>query len=336
MVTMLDVARCAGVSKSTVSRVLNGKDVVREEVKALVYKAIEETGYRPNLLAQQLATKKSSMIGLVMTNAVYNGPFFSTLVYNAAKFCEAHNHRLIFADGKQSAEEEMNAIDFLVRMKCAGVMVYARHIPAPQLAKIISESPVPIMALNQRLSALPDNAVFIDHYRGSEIMMDYLQAQGHRRIAYIRGNMLSPSNTARQQAWQDKLNALGVKDTDALLAQGDWSMESGYRAAQALFAQGRTFSAILAANDDMALGAIKALKDQGLAVPEDVSVAGFDNAKVGRFVSPALTTLDIPIEHMIQNAVERILSIKNDPARAALCGTLVVRESVGQRCSSED
>ena len=148
--------------------------------------------------------------------------------------------------------------------------------------------------------------------------------------------MLSPSNTARQQAWQDKLNALGVKDTDALLAQGDWSMESGYRAAQALFAQGRTFSAILAANDDMALGAIKALKDQGLAVPEDVSVAGFDNAKVGRFVSPALTTLDIPIEHMIQNAVERILNIKNDPARAALCGTLVVRESVGQRCLSED
>lgn len=335
MVTMLDVARCAGVSKSTVSRVLNGKDVVREEVKALVYKAIAETGYRPNLLAQQLATKKSSLIGLVITNAVYNGPFFSTLVYNAAKFCEAHDHRLIFADGKQSDEEEMNAIDFLVRMKCAGVMVYARHIPAPQLAKIISESPVPIIVLNQQLAASPDHAVFIDHYRGSEIMMDYLQAQGHRRIAYIRGKMPSPSNMARQQAWQDKLAASGVDDSDALLAQGDWSMESGYRAAQALLAGGQRFSAVLAANDDMALGAIKALKEQGLAVPEAMSVAGFDNANVGRFFTPALTTLDIPIEQMIQTAVERILNTNNDPACTALCGTLVVRESVG-RCASEE
>lgn len=326
MVTMLDVARCAGVSKSTVSRVLNGKNVVREEVKALVYKAIAETGYRPNLLAQQLASKKSSMIGLVITNEVYNGPFFSTLVYNAAKFCEQHDHRLIFADGKHSAAEEINAIDFLVRMKCAGVMVYARHTSHSQLKKIIDESPVPVMILNQQLAARPERNVFIDHYRGSEIMMDYLLSQGHARIAYIAGKMPSPSNQARQQAWRDKL-----PDSDnALLEQGDWSMESGYQATLRLLDGGAAFSAILAANDDMALGAIKALKDRGLAVPQEISVAGFDNAKVGHFFSPSLTTLDTPIEQMIQCAVERILNITADRP-APLTGWLVERESVSRR-----
>lgn len=330
MVTMLDVARCAGVSKSTVSRVLNGKNVVREEVRALVYKAIAETGYRPNLLAQQLATKKSSMIGLVMTNEVYNGPFFSTLVYNAAKFCEQHDHRLIFADGKNSAEEEINAIDFLVRMKCAGIMVYARHTSQAQLESIIHDSPVPVMILNQKLTVRPDRNIFIDHYRGGEIMMDYLLSQGHRRIAYIRGKMPSPSNTARQQAWQDKLTASGCADIDALIAQGNWSMESGYQAAQALLDSGAAFTAILAANDDMALGAIKALKERGLAVPQDISVAGFDNAKIGHFFSPTLTTLDTPIEQMIQRAVARILDVA-EPGHAALVGSLVVRESVSAR-----
>lgn len=325
MVTMLDVARCAGVSKSTVSRVLNNKNVVREEVKALVYKAIAETGYRPNLLAQQLATQKTSMIGLVITNEVYNGPFFSTLVYNAAKFCEQHDHRLIFADGKHSADEEINAIDFLVRMKCAGVMVYARHTPHAELEKIINESPMPVMILNQRLSVCPDRNIFIDHYRGGEIVMDYLLSQGHTQIAWIGGKMPSPSNTARQQAWRDNVHP----DCAALVAQGDWSMESGYQAALTLIDGAAPFTAILAANDDMALGAIKALKDRGLRVPQDISVAGFDNAKIGHYFSPSLTTLDTPIEQMIQCAVEQIVGLSPDRPAQGLTGTLVIRDSVG-------
>lgn len=331
MVTMLDVARCAGVSKSTVSRVLNGKNIVREEVKALVYKAIEETGYRPNLLAQQLATQKTNMIGLVITNDVYNGPFFSTLVYNAAKFCEEHDRRLIFADGKNSAEEELNAIDFLVRMKCAGIMVYPRHMSSAQLEKTVADSPVPVIVLNHKLTGHADRAIFIDHYRGAVIMMDYLFSQGHKRIAYIRGRMPSPSNSARQQAWQDKLISQGQKDYEKLIAQGNWSMESGYQAARELISRQENFTAILAGNDDMALGAIKALKDLNLAVPEAISVAGFDNATIGHYFSPALTTLDTPLDQMVKRAVEIILDLPHNEGCDSLCGTLVVRESVSQR-----
>ncbi|WP_312837045.1 LacI family DNA-binding transcriptional regulator [Pantoea sp.] len=331
MVTMLDVARCAGVSKSTVSRVLNGKNIVREEIKALVYKAIEETGYRPNLLAQQLATQKTNMIGLVITNDVYNGPFFSTLVYNAAKFCEEQDRRLIFADGKNSAEDEINAIDFLVRMKCAGIMVYPRHMSVTQLEKIVADSPVPVIILNHKLTQHRDRAICIDHYHGAEMMMNYLFSQGHKRIAYISGKMPAPSNSARQQAWQDKLQSQGQQDYETLLAHGNWSMESGYQAARELIDRKEAFTAILAGNDDMALGAIKALKDMKLAVPETISVAGFDNAKTGHYFSPALTTLDTPLDQMVKRAVEIILDLPRDAAYSTLSGTLVVRESVSKR-----
>lgn len=328
MVTMLDVAKSAGVSKSTVSRVLNGKDVVRKEIKDLVYKAIEETGYRPNLLAQQMATKKTSMIGLVITNEVYDGPYFSTLVYSAAKHCEKHDHRLIFADGKHTAEEEVNAIDFLVGMKCAGIMIYTKHLTARALEKIVKSSPVPIVALNQKLKTSIAKSVYIDHYSGCLKMMDFLYSMGHRNIVYISGKKKSRSNSARQKAYIEKMTEYGQVITDDMIVNGTWSMQSGYDATLELIKNKTKFTAILAGNDDMALGAIKALKENGKSVPEDISVTGFDNSKVGDFFSPPLTTLEVPLDDMFKRAVESILKIPSESDDMELSGKLVIRDSV--------
>ncbi|MBF7957454.1 LacI family DNA-binding transcriptional regulator [Rahnella victoriana] len=328
MITMLDVAICAGVSKATVSRVLNGKDVVRKEIKERVYKAIKETGYRPNLLAQQMTTQKTSMIGLVITNEVYNGPYFSTLFYNAAKYCEQHNHRLIFADGKRTFEEEIYAIDFLVGMKCAGVMVYTKYLSACKLDKIVSSSPIPIIALNQKLENNAESSVFINHYLGCLKMMDFLYGMGHSEIAYISGKKNSRSNTARQTAYLEKMAEYGRAADNNMIAQGSWNMQSGYEAAKELINNNSVFTAILAGNDDMAFGVIKALKEAGKRVPEDISVAGFDNAKMGNFFSPTLTTLDVPLEEMFRRAVESILDVHQDEGFSELSGTLVIRESV--------
>lgn len=328
MITMLDVAKSAGVSKATVSRVLNGKNVVRKEIKDKVYKAIEDTGYRPNLLAQQMATKKTSMIGLVITNEVYDGPYFSTLVYNAAKHCENHDHRLIFADGKHSAEEEINAIDFLVGMKCAGIMVYTKYLSARELEKIVSSSPVPIVALNQKLQNKNAKSVYIDHYSGCLKMMDFLHSMGHTKIAYISGKKKSRSNYARQKAYREKMREFSHTLPDNMIVHGTWSMQSGYEATIELIKKQTDFTAILAGNDDMALGAIKALKEMGKSVPEDISVTGFDNSKVGDFFSPALTTLEVPIDEMFKCAVNSILNIQNQYNSSPLAGKLVIRDSV--------
>ncbi|EPB9885862.1 LacI family DNA-binding transcriptional regulator [Yersinia enterocolitica] len=325
---MLDVAKCAGVSKSTVSRVLNGKDIVREEIKNLVYKAIEETGYRPNLLAQQMSTQKTRMIGLVVTSEVFNGPFFSSLIYNAAKYCEKYDHRLIFADGKHSAEEEISAIDFLVGMKCAGIMTYTKYLNSPRLEKIVKSSPVPVIVLNQNLKNSIDSSIFIDHYSSCETMMDFLFSMGHKKIAYISGKKKSISNTARQKAYTDKMKIHYSEPLDNIIVHGTWSMQSGYSATLELLEKKVAFTAILAANDDMALGTIKALKDNGIKVPEDISVAGFDNSKIGDFFSPPLTTIDVPLEEMFKRAVETILHIPQESKYSKLSGTLVIRDSV--------
>ncbi|OAT76232.1 transcriptional regulator [Mangrovibacter phragmitis] len=330
MVKMLDVAKAAGVSKSTVSRVLNGKDIVSDEIKRLVFKAIEETGYRPNLLAQQLATQKTRLVGFVMTNALYNGPYFSTLIYGAATWSEQYQHQLIFADGKHSAEDETAAIDYLVRMKCAGIMVYPQYLTPDKLDAIIDASPVPVIVLNRTLPRHPECAISVLHYQCARMMMAFILDMGHRNIAWISGRNGSPTNIMRYQAYLDALSEQGLTPEPALAVAGDWSMESGYAAARQLIEQAVPFSLILAGNDDMALGAMKALQEAGIAVPGDISVAGFDDSRIGGFVSPALTTIKIPLTDMVKLAVERLLGISphTDKSCVSLPGELVIRDSV--------
>ena len=328
MVKMTDVAKAAGVSKSTVSRVLNGKDIVSEEVKAIVYKAIQDTGYRPNLLAQQLATQKSRMIGFVMTNTLYDGPYFSTLVYAAAACSEQHQHQLIFADGKHSADDERQAIECLASMKCAGIIVYPGFLSTAELDDIVAQSSVPIMVLNRQLVQHPRACVALPHYESAALMVEHLLARGHQRIAFLSGNRHSPTNEMRLRAWQDGLAARGLPAPGQYIIQGNWTMESGYQSTCQLLDSKLPFSAILAGNDDMALGAMKALQDRGFHIPQDCAVAGFDNTRVSAFVSPGLTTVNIPLMPMVQRAVESLLAIPRD-TRPSLAGELIIRDSVG-------
>lgn len=330
MVTMQDVANCAGVSKATVSRVLNGKDLVRADLKARVEKAIEETGYRPNLLAQQMAMQKTSFIGFAMSSELYDGPYFASMMFGAATFINQHNHQLIFADSKYNALQEREAIDFLLRMRCAGVVVYPEYMSDDALDEMVGHSPVPLYVLNRQLARHPQNGVWVDHARAAVEMMEYLIAQGHRDIAFIGGKAGSRSGAGRLGAWRDGMQRLDVAPVDALLCHGDWSMESGYHAARELLARQVTFSAIMAANDDMAIGAIKALTEAGIRVPEHISVAGFDNSRIGNYVSPALTTMEIPVVQMVQAAIGRILGEDSGESRP-LNTQLIVRESVAPR-----
>lgn len=327
MVTMQDVADCAGVSKATVSRVLNGKNVVGDALKARVNRAIEETGYRPNLLARQMATQKTSFIGVVMSSTLYDGPYFAAMMSGAASFINQHNRQLIFADSKFSVREEREAIDFLIRLRCEGVVVYPEYLSEQELDDMIESSPVPLFILNRRLERHPRNGIWIDHYHAASEMMDFLIAQGHRRIAFISGKTDSWSNRNRQAAWHDALERHGISYSTTWVAHGDWSLESGYQAMRTLLDSAISVSAILAANDDMALGAIKALMQAAISVPGDISVAGFDNARIGNYVTPSLTTMEIPVVDMVHQAIGRILNNDSTNDRE-IVGKLILRESV--------
>lgn len=335
MVTIQDVAKKAGVSKATVSRVLNGKNVVREDMRQRVFRAIEETGFSPNLLARQLATRKTNSIGLVITNSLYQGPFFSEMTYQAASCSEKHQRQLILADGKNSAQDERNAIGMLLALRCEAIIVYPKFLSAEALETLIEQHQTPIIVINRKLPHHQNHAVYIEHYHSSQLMTQYLLDQGHTRIAFIAGLPGSPSGEQRLAGFLDTLAAAGIEQDEALRLEGDWTPESGYRAAQTLLARNVDVTCVLAANDDMAIGAAKVFLDAGKRVPQDISLAGFDDMLIGRYFSPALTTVHVPIAAMIQDAIGRLVAAsQGDAMPTPPCqhqGRLVIRDSVARR-----
>lgn len=337
MVTIQDVAKKAGVSKATVSRVLNGKNVVRDDMRKRVFRAIEETGFRPNLLARQLATSRTHSIGMVLTNSLYQGPFFSEMIYQAASCSEKHQRQLILADGKNSEQDERDAIHMLLALRCEAILIYPKYLSVAELDRLIDDHDTPIMVINREPARHRQNAVYIEHYHSSQLMTRHLLDQGHTRIAFITGLAGSPSGEQRLQGFLDTLSAAGIAHDEALRVAGDWTPESGHRAAQALLNGDADFTCVLAANDDMAIGAAKAFLDAGLRVPGDISLAGFDDMLIGRYFSPALTTIHVPIAAMIQDAVGRLVrAADGEPPETLPCehqGRLVIRDSVARRAS---
>ena len=309
MSTMLEVAKKAGVSKATVSRVLSGKGYVSEATKEQVYKAIEEAGYRPNLLARNLATNKSECIGLVVTNTLYHGSYFSEILSQAAKKLEDNGRQLILVDGKHSAQEEREAIQFLLDLRCDAVIIYPRFLTIDEMDLIIEQHKKPIMVVNRKLRKNQSHCVFCDHKGSSFQATKYLIERGHRDIAFITGSMDSPTAIERLSGYKEALNQYDIGVNEDLIAQGKWTPASGVAAVETLLARKKKISAILASNDEMAVGAMKQLNDLGISVPHEISIIGFDNIPTAPYLSPALTSIKDPVSDMISEVINRLISM---------------------------
>ena len=307
MTTMLEVAKRAGVSKATVSRVLSGNGYVSQETKDRVFQAIEESGYRPNLLARSLATNKTQTLGLVVTNTLYHGVYFSELLFHAARMTEDQERRLILADGKHSAEEERDAIQYLLDLRCDAVIIYPRFLSVDDMDAIIKKHPQPIMVLNRRLRKNSSHCVWCDQKASSFNAVSQLIERGHRDIAFITGSLDSPTGIERLSGYKDALAQGNIPLRNALIAEGKWSPESGAAAVETLLGRKENFTALVASNDDMAIGAIKKLHDCGVRVPEQVSVIGFDDIAIAPHVIPALSSVRIPVTEMIKVTNERLI-----------------------------
>ena len=331
MSTMQEVAKKAGVSKATVSRVLSGKGYTSEETKERVYKAIEETGYRPNLLARNLATSKSQCIGLVVTNTLYTGSYFSELLSQAAKRLEANGRQLILVDGKHSAEEEKAAIDFLLDLRCDAIIIYPRFLNVDEMDAIVEKHKQPIMVMNRKLRKHHSHCICCDHHGASFMATTHLIDRGHRDIAFITGSMDSPTAIDRLAGYKAALTASGLPVREALIAYGKWSPASGAEAAETLLGAGLPFSGLVVSNDDMAIGAMKTLNAAGLTVPGDVSIIGFDNIATAPFLQPALSSIKDPVSEMINEVIERLMSMLDGgylSTNSLFSSQLLARDSV--------
>ncbi len=331
MTTMLEVAKRAGVSKATVSRVLSGNGYVSQETKERVFKAIEESGYRPNLLARNLATKRTQTLGLVVTNTLYHGVYFSELLFHAARMTEERGRQLILADGKHSAEEEREAIQYLLDMRCDAIIIYPRFLSVDELDELIHKHEQPVMVLNRRLRKNSSHCVWSDHIASSQAAVAQLIARGHREIAFITGSLDSPTGIERLSGYKAALAQHNIPLRESLIVEGKWSPASGAAGVATLLARGERFSALVASNDDMAIGAIKQLHDSGLALPQAVSVIGFDDVAIAPYIVPALSSVRVPVTEMIKETINRLIFMLDGgdfTFRQTFAGELMLRDSV--------
>ncbi len=328
MVTMQDVAEKAGVSKSTVSRVLSGKVLLSQATRERVNAAIAELGFRPNTLAQALANQTSNTLGLVVSN--FEGPYFGRLLKTMAQQAELAGKQLMVTDGHDDPVREKAAVELLVDRCCDAIILYSRYMPEADLVQLVETLPVPLMVMNRPVPGYPERAVVFDQTGSVTSAMDYLLAQGHRRIACISGPQRTWTARARLMAWQQALAAADIDVPASWLAEGDNLVEGGYRACQQLLARGIDFTALFASNDDMAIGALRALREAGVEVPAQVSLFGFDDEPAAAYLSPALSTVHVPIEQMSELAVHQALRLAAGVPVEALppfCGQLRLRES---------
>lgn len=329
MATMLDVSLRAGVSKATVSRVLNGTGQVKESTRKQVYKAMEELGYRPNFLARSLANRTSNSIGLVVST--FDGFYFGRLLQQASRQTELHGKQLIVTDGHDTPEREEQALQMLADRQCDAIVLYTRFMSEKAIMKLINSIEMPVVVINRDVSQARDRCVFFEQQDAAFQAVEYLISQGHRDIACITVPIHTPTGKARLQGYRNALEKHGIAWDESKVKYGDSGMTRGYELCKQLLDENIKFSALFACNDDMALGASKALHQAGLRIPQDISLFGFDDAPSAKWLEPGLSTVYLPIDNMITTAIDQAIKLANNQPIETLppfTGKLVLRDSV--------
>lgn len=328
--TINDVAVAAGVSRGTVSRVLNGGHWVSPDAAQSVEAAIRKTGYRVNPHARSLATARTGSVAFLLnetTDRLFSDPNFSVLLTAASQAVARRNLTLVLILAGTD-EERRRARDYLLGGHVDGVLVVSWHRNADRsLLTDLTRANIPVIACGIPLEM--ENAigwVAADDYQGARQMTRYLADRGHTHIATITGPEDQPGGIQRFNAFRDELGDAFEPD---LVAVGDYSAGSGSRAMAELLAAGNPFDAVFAANDAMAAGAIAEAQAHGLRIPEDIAIAGFDDSPIATTTTPTITTMHQPFDHITAEMVRLLVgAIDGERRSTVLIQTdLIERES---------
>ncbi len=326
--TIKEVSKLAGVSFKTVSRVLNNEKNVSEETRRRVEQVVAELNFRPSLAARTLAGRKSFQVGLLYDNP---SPYYVYhLLAGAQEGCAEHGYRLL-------TQPVDSAAPGLVADVCA--LVDETHLDGLILSPPVTESEALLDELDRR--GLPyvriepglrrdvGRSVTIDDASAAREATAHLLGHGHRAIAFIKGPDAHISSVERLKGYRSALDAHGVAFNPDLVVPGDYSIESGRRAARALLDLPAPPTAIFAGNDDMAAGALAIAHERGIAVPEQLSIAGFDDSDLAAAVWPPLTTVRQPVHELARSAADLLLDSKTPRDRLTFDTRLISRASTG-------
>ncbi|MFI5695485.1 LacI family DNA-binding transcriptional regulator [Kribbella sp. NPDC051586] len=322
--SMTDVAAAAGVSHQTVSRVLNGSELVRADTRARVLAAIAELGYRRNNAARLLVTNRSHRIGMISAHLVLHGPSMIAVAVQDAGHKAGYDVSLV-AVQDFSPESLRAAVDRLLDEAVEAIVVAVAHREALEQA-ISVEVPVPMVVV-QGVSEGQRMAVGIDQEVGARLAVEHLLDLGHRHVAHIAGPLEWVEARQRRAGWQHAHEQRHVLPGPELF--GDWSPRSGYEAGLRI-AEDPDVTAVFAGNDAMAIGLVYALHEKGRDIPGEISVVGFDNVPEASYLWPALTTVDQEFSVLGRRAVEltlRALAGEVEPSTHLIPPALVIRDS---------
>ncbi|WP_027482524.1 LacI family DNA-binding transcriptional regulator [Deinococcus pimensis] len=289
-VTLAQVARAAGVSASTVSRILNGTAQVSDEKRVAVERALSQLNYRPNVLARGLASGRTMSVGVVTQDI--SSPFYGDMLRGVEQGLSGSGYMPIFADGHWRAEEESAAIDVLLARKVDAMIVLGGSLPDEKMRSVAAA--VPLVVFGRTVPGLEEQCLRLDNEKAAYELTRHLIEFGHRRIAHIMGPVSHRDARDRRAGYEAALAEAGLPLVPELVMEGDFLEPSGFLAATRLVEGREMFSAIFAANDQMAYGARLALHRKGVRVPEDISLVGFDDLPSSTYTTPPLTTVRQP------------------------------------------
>src|SRR6266704_1092506 len=328
------VAKRAGVSTATVSRVLNNLNVVKNSTRGRVLKAAEELKYHPNLHARSLARGKSRTLGILVSNM--ENPFFFDIFRALESAAHSRGYELVVANTDYRSEQLVSSARLMIGWRVAGLAAIVSEMDA-DLMQVLTDTRIPIVFYDVGTPRKNITNVRVDYRKGMKKIVEYLHSLGHTRMAFLGHHSTLGPISERRKTFLETVGRL-APNAEAQIVAGADGLEGGRQAARQLLSSGFQPTAILCVNDFMAVGVLRHLRDQGVRVPEDVSVTWFDNIRLAEFCSPALTTVHIPREQIGLTIFENLIP---DSKKEPLAGReilidpeLVVRESTGLALSS--
>lgn len=311
MATIKDVARLAGVSVATVSRVINHSPKASDTSRQAVQSAMAALNYHPNANARALAQQNTETLGLVVGDV--SDPFFGAMVKAVEQVAYQTGNFLLIGNGYHNEQKERQAIEQLICHRCAALVVHAKMIPDDELANLMQHIPGMVL-INRILPGFEQRCVALDDRHGAWLATRHLIAQGHSQIGYLCSNHAISDAEYRLQGYYDALRKHGLDTSDRLVSYGEPDESGGEQAMTELLSRACSLTAVACYNDSMAAGALGVLNDNGIDVPKAMSIIGFDDVLIARYVRPRLTTVRYPIVAMATQAAELALALaENTP-----------------------
>lgn len=306
MATIREVSRLARVSPATVSRVLNGTTPVAPLTRERVLEAVAALDYTPNAFARGLATNRSGGIGVTVNEV--SSPYFGAFVFGVEQVARENGLHLMVSSGFANAENERASIEFLLGRRCDGLVIQAEGLADEDLIDLVRNGSAPVIVFGRAIAEIEDVCVVMRNEHGGALATQHLLAHGHRRIGHVSGPLSFPDARDRLQGYRRALADGGVAYDERYVVESTFYEEGGAKATARLLERVPELTAIFFANDQMAAGGMRTLRESGRDVPGDVSVVGFDDVFLARYLTPALTTVRQPLNDMGRAAAHLLLN----------------------------